>query len=195
MFEFGNNPLQQYLAYTCCAAENSHSRRYNTAISQFKWMVFCGQLARLLHRARALLDLNTVRRSLVLRGSSAAGVKTVEVAKIVGSEGRADDFDAGFHPSSDRARERWVSVAMAHLCRQPLPPVELIQVGEAYFVRDGHHRISVARAFGQMFIEAEVITWNVPPPYPWEKAAALAHVPSTRALSPRYRKDIPHGNL
>jgi ParB-like chromosome segregation protein Spo0J len=41
-----------------------------------------------------------------------------------------------------------------------LPPVDLIRVGESYFVRDGHHRVSAARALGQAFIEATVTEWK-----------------------------------
>ena len=59
-------------------------------------------------------------------------------------------------------------MAMAYLSRLPLPPVQLVQVGYAYFVRDGHHRISVSRAFGQASIDAEVITWQAVPPFPWQ---------------------------
>ena len=50
-----------------------------------------------------------------------------------------------------------------------LPPVALIQVGDHYFVRDGHHRISVARALGQLAIEATVEVWQVDRPLPWEQ--------------------------
>jgi hypothetical protein len=49
-----------------------------------------------------------------------------------------------------------------------LPPVVLVQVGDVYFVRDGHHRISVARALGQLDIEAEVTVWQVSGPLPWD---------------------------
>jgi hypothetical protein len=49
-----------------------------------------------------------------------------------------------------------------------MPPVELVQVKDAYFVRDGHHRISVARAMGQRDIEAEVMVWHLDGHLPWE---------------------------
>ena len=74
----------------------------------------------------------------------------------------------GFHPIKEASRERWVNMAMAYLSRLPLPPVELVQIGNVYFVRDGHHRISVSRAFGQASIDAEVITWQAVPPFPWQ---------------------------
>ena len=86
------------------------------------------------------------------------GLRTVEIDSIVGSESRADDFDSKFYPLNDRSRERWVSIASLRLCEVGLPAVDLLQVGQEYFVRDGHHRISVARALGEAFIEAHVIT-------------------------------------
>jgi hypothetical protein len=51
-----------------------------------------------------------------------------------------------------------------------LPAVDLIQIGDVYFVRDGHHRISVGRAMGQEIIDAEVTVWEVAGPLPWERA-------------------------
>ena len=56
--------------------------------------------------------------------------------------------------------QRWQSVANALDEGVPLPPVQLIQVGAAYYVRDGHHRVSVNRALGQEVIEADVTVWQ-----------------------------------
>ena len=100
------------------------------------------------------------------------------VDKIIGTEGRAANFDIDFYPMGEESRERWTSMAVAFLARIPLPPVELIQVGDVYFVRDAHHRISVARSFGQTAVDAEVITWQSRPPFPWQKSSQmqLAHV-------------------
>jgi uncharacterized ParB-like nuclease family protein len=81
----------------------------------------------------------------------------VPIHQIKGSLGRSNDFDANFNPLHERTRSRWISVASAVRQRIPLPPVELLQVGDSFFVRDGHHRISVARAFGQEDIEARVV--------------------------------------
>jgi hypothetical protein len=73
-------------------------------------------------------------------------------------------------------------VAEAMYMGVPLPPVHLIQVGDVYFVRDGHHRISVAKALGQTQIEANVTVWNVAGALPWEPAAPARRV-ARRALS------------
>jgi uncharacterized protein (DUF1015 family) len=85
----------------------------------------------------------------------------VPIAKIQGSEGRCQDFDSAFHPTHNHTEERWVSIATAEKLEVSLPPVELIQVGEIYYVRDGHHRISVAKSLGQMVIEAQVTVWDI----------------------------------
>ena len=90
-----------------------------------------------------------------------AGLRTVRLDEICGSEGRCHDFDRRFRPLQDHSERRWLSVAFARQEGKSLPPVELIQVGEDYYVRDGHHRISVARAFGQPEIEAAVTVWQV----------------------------------
>jgi len=108
-----------------------------------------------------LLDLSEVEKQIQVRNRHHAGIQAVPVHKIVGSLGRCGDFDARFNPLNETTRDRWLSVARARLLGIPLPLVELIQVGESYFVRDGHHRISVARSFGEQAVDAEVIVWEV----------------------------------
>jgi hypothetical protein len=89
------------------------------------------------------------------------GVQTVRIDQIRGSENRSDDFDIHFNPIHSRHKERWVNVARAMLGDAGVPPVELIKVHDTYFVRDGHHRISVARSLGQEEIDAVVTNWDV----------------------------------
>ncbi|MGD1994293.1 MAG: hypothetical protein PVI59_13960 [Anaerolineae bacterium] len=137
--------------------------------------------AKVTGRSRRLLDLNTVRAASRVRGSRYAGTRAVPIAAIPGSEGRCQDFDAQFRPTGNRARSRWMSVATAWQMGKTLPPVDLVQVGDRYFVRDGHHRISVARALGQTAVDAEVTVLDVAGPLPWERAAnvgALAGQPA-----------------
>lgn len=105
-------------------------------------------------RSNRLLDLGSY--STEKRYGHYAGKREVPIDKIRGTEGRLNDFDDQFHPLTDRTQQRWLSVARANERGIDLPPVELIQVGDVYFVRDGHHRISVARAFGQTTIYASV---------------------------------------
>lgn len=91
------------------------------------------------------------------------GLRAVRLDQIVGSVEKPDEFDGQFHPIQPHIEKRWVSVATAMLRGYVLPPVELIQVGEAYFVQDGHHRISVARALGYEYLDAQVTVWEVAP--------------------------------
>ena len=154
------------------SSEYVHARQYNTALHQFKAALVRGKLSclknRVFHRQEGLFNLSVLKAGLVLRGSSYAGVRVVSIRSIIGSENRIADFDSHFHPLNERSRDRWVSMAIAYLSRLPLPPIQLIQVGDAYFVRDGHHRISVSQAFGQVAMDAEVITWKARPPFPWQ---------------------------
>lgn len=85
------------------------------------------------------------------------GLRTVAIEQICGTESRSDDFDRHFHLLRQHTKSRWMSIAFARLNGEALPPVTLIKVGDRYYVRDGHHRISVARTLGEAFIEAEVI--------------------------------------
>jgi len=118
-------------------------------------------LSRLTGRSRHLLHLGTFRETGDLLNGRGAGIRTVPITKIRGSEGRSEDFDQEFRPLKTHNQGRWLSVAAARQRGVALPPVELIQVGEIYFVRDGHHRISVAKAFGQEEIEADVTVWEI----------------------------------
>jgi hypothetical protein len=76
--------------------------------------------------------------------------------RIIGSVDRADEFDHDFNPLSRSTRARWERVNQAFLHDVILPPVVLQKVGDDYFVRDGHHRVSVARYHGAAYIDAEV---------------------------------------
>ena len=110
----------------------------------------------LTRRCFCLTDLDAVLEQSSIRASHYAGVKTVDIHRIRGTQGKSDDFDAEFHPINNRTRSRWLSIALEKLRGHDLPPVELVQVDDIYYVRDGHHRISVSRTLGQQFIDAEV---------------------------------------
>jgi hypothetical protein len=112
--------------------------------------------SKLVGQDNALQDLRLVLAGVQVDGRSYIGIQSVAISQIRGSENRVDDFDADFNPLQSYTMNRWASVAMARQQGVALPPVELVQVGQDYFVRDGHHRISVARAQGQTVIEAEV---------------------------------------
>jgi hypothetical protein len=89
--------------------------------------------------------------------------QAVPMERVRGSESRSRDFDRDFNPLQTHTRQRWINVAKARLSDVPLPSVELIRLGDDYYVRDGHHRISVAKALGQIYIDAEVTVLKVVP--------------------------------
>lgn len=107
---------------------------------------------------RRLLALDEVRSILKIRGEEYRGVLSVPVDMIIGSEGRYRDFARGFLPRHGYLRDRWVRVDSAHYHDVILPPVRLYELGGAYFVRDGNHRVSVARMQGVLEIDAEVVS-------------------------------------
>ena len=118
----------------------------------------CGAvLAALARRPNTLLSYHEERRRLLPIGASDRGLQVVSVAQIVGSTDRAGDFDRAFRLRAHHAAGRWKRIARAAYEGAPLPPIRLYQVGDGYFVVDGHHRVSVARALGQQFIDAVVI--------------------------------------
>ena len=125
-------------------------------------------IARLIARLRGepddvgvVLPYEEVIDALGFVSEHATGLHVVELDQIVGSVDRARDFDRRFRPTSGRSRGRWEQIAAAARRGESLPPVDLLRVGELYFVRDGHHRVSVARALGRQDIDAyvtEVVT-------------------------------------
>ena len=133
-------------------------RLYECALVRGAWHRLWAALTR--HRSD-LLDLGDVERECAVKDRHYAGLRTVRLGQIRGSEGRCHDFDAAFHPSQQHCRNRWVAIAAAYEQGLSLPPVNLVQVGDVYYVLDGHHRVSVARALRQEYIEAEVVVWQV----------------------------------
>lgn len=103
-----------------------------------------------------LLSFNDVKDIVKPKNQTYQGMKTVPLNLIVGSEGRYRDFNKYFLPRNDYLRSRWESVDKAHIKDIILPPIQLYEIGGVYFVRDGNHRVSVARAQGAMDIDAEV---------------------------------------
>jgi hypothetical protein len=110
-----------------------------------------------------LLSLSELSSQGELRPAAYVGSRPVDITKIYGSEDRTHDFDRDFNPVSQYIRERWTRIARLFLKGETLPPVELIELGDGYFVRDGHHRVSVARALGMRYIDAEIIRFHFRP--------------------------------
>jgi hypothetical protein len=103
-----------------------------------------------------ILPFEEVVDALGRVGQVDRGLQVVPLDAIVGTVDRAADFDRGFRPTTTRLRSRWERIAAAQRRGEALPPVSLYQVGELYFVRDGHHRVSVAKSLGRMDIDAYV---------------------------------------
>jgi hypothetical protein len=85
------------------------------------------------------------------------GLQTVPLDAILGTVDRTKGFDRQFRPTTARVRARWERIANAVRRGEPMPPISLFRIGEVYFVRDGHHRVSVARALGRSDIDAYVV--------------------------------------
>ena len=103
-----------------------------------------------------LLPFDAVKDRLPIQGQHYIGLCQVPIDQIVGSMGRYRDFDRAFVPLQKRTKDRWVSIDKAHYESISLPAVELYKMGDIYFVRDGNHRVSVARERGQLMVDAFV---------------------------------------
>ena len=107
-----------------------------------------------------LLSFDDVRRELVANNRLQRGTRVVEVDQIVGSVGRWRDFDRSFLPARTSVGQRWKRIDRAFQRGEELPPVELYKLEEAYFVVDGHHRVSVARYHDVPTLEAAVVEFH-----------------------------------
>ena len=103
-----------------------------------------------------MLAFEAVRACLSVHGQIALGPQIVPVKHIIGSEGRYSDFDRRFLPLTEAVEQRWRSIEHAMERMIDLPPVDLWKISDVYFVRDGNHRVSVARWMGQWHIDAYV---------------------------------------
>ena len=109
-----------------------------------------------------LLPFDEVRKNLPLKGQHYIGLKQIPINQVIGSVGRYHDFDRAFLPRLESSSGRWMSIDEAHLMDIGLPAIEVYKIGTAYFVKDGNHRVSVARERGQTFIDAAVTEIEVP---------------------------------
>ena len=146
---FSNPQMQPGSTHRLYANARNRGRR-----NQF-WSLLTGKPAE-------LFDLKAIMENNKVCTRYDGGLRMVSIDQICGSKSRVHDFDADFNPLQENTKERWFSIAAAMQRGRRLPPVILIQIGESYFVRDGHHRISVARAQGQNIIQAKVETWEMP---------------------------------
>ena len=128
-------------------------------------------LSRIAHRLRGepgdvnvILPFEEVVAALGRTSERQLGLQVVPLDAIVGTVDRTRDFDRQFRPTSGRVRARWERLAAAMRAGESLPPIDAYRIGDLHFVRDGHHRVSVARALGRRDIDAYVteVTTRVP---------------------------------
>jgi hypothetical protein len=119
-------------------------------------------LARLTARLRRADDVNhilpfeEVARALGRVGERRLGLQVIPLDSIIGTVDRSREFDRDFRPTSPRVRERWERINLAQRKGEAMPPIDVYRIGELHFVKDGHHRVSVAHALGHKDIEAYV---------------------------------------
>ena len=120
-------------------------------------------LARLARRLRRspddvnlILPFDDVVAALGRRGERSLGLQTIRLDSVVGTVDSNRDFDRFFRPTSGRVRERWERLALAQARGEAIPPIDVYRIGELHFVKDGHHRVSIAIAQGQTVIDAYV---------------------------------------
>ncbi|PIE82436.1 MAG: universal stress protein UspA [Chloroflexi bacterium] len=113
-------------------------------------------MARITGESADLLAYNEVCARLKVSDSVDLGVQEIALDAIVGSVGRYKDFTRSFMPKNDQAETRWVGVKTAVNDMVGMPPIDVYKVGDAYFVNDGNHRVSVARQLGSKTIAAYV---------------------------------------
>lgn len=139
------------------AAEDFYRARRRAALNRFLTQMSGGR--------QRLVPYEEVRRQLRAVESAEKRLEDVPVEAIVGSVGRYNDFTREFLPRQNADRERWVGVKMAMTGLEGVPPIEVYRVGDAYFVRDGNHRVSVARQLGAKYIQAYVTPVRTRVPY------------------------------
>ena len=119
-------------------------------------------LARLSARLRRADDVNhilpfeEVAQALGRVGERRLGLELIPLDSIIGTVDRSREFDRDFRPTSPRVRERWERINLAQRRGEAMPPIDVYRIGELHFVKDGHHRVSVAHALGYRDIEAYV---------------------------------------
>ena len=133
---------------TFTAAQDFRRARRKAAVQEI--------MARLTGKSIGLLSFEDVRHKLKAHGVGARQLKEIPLDAIVGSVGRYNDFTRDFLPISDSSEYRWVKVKNAFMSMRGVPPIEVFQISDVYFVLDGNHRVSVARELGSTHIQAYV---------------------------------------
>jgi hypothetical protein len=134
-------------------------QRYESATLRAFWHEIFDHLR---GKPARLLSFDDVKARLRLREGSYKGLQDISLNAIVGSVGRYQDFTSTFLPTSAISKDRWSRVYAEVVGSMGLPPIEVYEVGNVYFVRDGNHRVSVARELGYDTIQAYVTELDTP---------------------------------
>lgn len=140
-------------------AQTFLSSQTDEDFSKARNKAFINELQHFLNPDEAkLVSFTDIKQLLKPQNEVYKGMQVVPIKLIVGSEGRYKDFDNHFFPKRNFLKNRWESVDLAHYKDIILPPIKVYELGGLYFVRDGNHRVSVAKMQGVEFIDAEVVS-------------------------------------
>jgi hypothetical protein len=172
---------------------NAEQQRYRLdAIAEFERVRYWASLRRLwakITRQKTYLLPFAALKPYLPQQRIYTGIKDISVGQIVGSVNRPHDFNHRFQPLRDSSKERWIAIWTLHKTTG-WPPIEVSQVGNLYFVEDGHHRVSVARQLELTLIEAEI--WEYP-----AAVQATGNISIAEMLSQLWQvlAESPHGCL
>jgi len=131
--------------------------RSETAFDEARLQALYDSIRALLaRRSNTVIPFEVIRQRLGASRESYQGLKSIPVDRIVGSENRHLDFSLGFRPKKNLSRQRWIKIDQAFKEMRNLPAIVVYEIGGLYFVRDGNHRVSVAKDQGIAFLDAEV---------------------------------------
>lgn len=127
---------------------------------RYDWGKFRRVALRLINRPYRILDISSEKDATYRGCRYSKGIRPVLINWIHGTECRTNEFDYYFYPLTSAIRDRWINIAVLALLNISLPAVELICIENVFYARDGHHRVSVARALGQRHIDAQVLSFE-----------------------------------
>ena len=116
-----------------------------------------------LQRLCTMTPFEAVKTRLNLIARLDRGRQEIHLDQIIGSVGKHQSFTRSLWPLSPALEDRWINIYELMLGSRGYPPIDVFQVNNQYFILDGHHRASVARALGNKTLEAYVIEWPVLP--------------------------------
>lgn len=143
--------------------ENEYKAVGRSEFTKARMQAFWNEMFGLLRdKSVRLWSFDEVKSRLRLRSETYRGLQDIYLDRIVGSVGRYDDFTQEFLPKKSMMQERWSRVYAAINSMEGVPPIEVYQVDDVYFVRDGNHRVSIARHQGNKTIQAYVTELHTP---------------------------------